>query len=45
LMFSPTSPTRTDAHQLLNKWQSEGFKDQKQHVLHVVLLAPGTYCA
>jgi hypothetical protein len=25
--FSPTSPTRTHGHQLLNKRQSEGFKD------------------
>jgi hypothetical protein len=45
LLISPTSPTRTHAHQLLNICKSEGFKDQKQLVLHTVLLASGTHCA
>jgi hypothetical protein len=39
--FSPTSPTRGGAHQLLNPRQSKCFKDVTQLVLHVVLLAPG----
>jgi hypothetical protein len=39
LKFSPTSPTRTHARQLLNTWQSKGFEDLKQSVLHAVLLA------
>jgi hypothetical protein len=39
LKFSPTSPTRTHAHQLLNIRQSKGFKDLKQSVLQAVLLA------
>jgi hypothetical protein len=39
LKFSPTSPTRTYAHQLLNTRRSKGFEDLKQYVLHVVLLA------
>jgi hypothetical protein len=29
LKFSPTSPTRTHAHRLLNTWQSKVFKDHK----------------
>jgi hypothetical protein len=45
--FSPTLPTRTHAHQLLNTWESKGFEDLKQVVLHAVLLAPdplGGFC-
>jgi hypothetical protein len=38
-------PPRTQAHQLLNIRQSEGFKDQKQLVLHTVLLASSTHYA
>jgi hypothetical protein len=41
LKFSPTSPTRTLVHQLLNTRQSKGFKYLKQPMLHMVLLAPG----
>jgi hypothetical protein len=39
LKFSPTSAIRTHVHQLLNTWQSKGFEDLKQYVLHAVLLA------
>jgi hypothetical protein len=39
LKFSPTSPTRTHAHQVLDTWQSKGFEDLKQSVLHIVFLA------
>jgi hypothetical protein len=39
LKFSPTSPTRTHAHHLLNTRQSRYYQDLKQYVLHEVLLA------
>jgi hypothetical protein len=39
LKFSPTLPTRTHAHQLLNTRQSKVFKDLKHSVPHTVLLA------
>jgi hypothetical protein len=42
LKFSPTSPTRTDDHHLLHKWQSRYYQDLQQYVLHEVLLAPGS---
>jgi hypothetical protein len=45
LPISSTLLTRIHAHQLLNIRQSEGFEDQKQLVLHMVLLTPGTMCA
>jgi hypothetical protein len=35
--FSPTSPIRTHAHQLLNTRQSKGFEDFKELVLHAIL--------
>jgi hypothetical protein len=38
--FSPTSHTRSIAHQLLNPQRSIGFDDVRQLVLHAVLLAP-----
>jgi hypothetical protein len=34
LKFSPTSPTRTHAHQLLNIRHTEGFDDRKQLMHH-----------
>jgi hypothetical protein len=40
-MFSPTSPTRTHAHHLLNTRQSIHYQDLQQYVLYKVLLAPG----
>jgi hypothetical protein len=43
LKFSPTSPIRTHAHQLLNIRQSEGFKDRKQLVLDAT--PPGLHVA
>jgi hypothetical protein len=39
--FSPTSPTRGGAHQLLNPRQYKCFKDVRQLVLHVMLLTLG----
>jgi hypothetical protein len=39
--FSPTSPARSNAHQILNPRQSMGFEDVKHLVLHAVLLASG----
>jgi hypothetical protein len=44
-MFSPTSPIRTHAHQLLNTQQSMGFEDFKQLVLYIVLHDPVHYVA
>jgi hypothetical protein len=41
LKFSPISPSRTHAHQILNTRESKGFEDLKQYVLHAVLLGPG----
>jgi hypothetical protein len=41
--FSPTSPARGSAHQLLNPQQPKCFKDVRQLVLHTVLLALGPH--
>jgi hypothetical protein len=41
LKFSPTLPTRTHPHQLLNTRQYKGFKDLKHCVLPAMLLARG----
>jgi hypothetical protein len=39
LKFSPASPTKNHAHQLLNTRQTKVFEDLKHSVLHTVLLA------
>jgi hypothetical protein len=44
-LFSPSSPTRGGAHQLLNPRQSKSFKDIRQLVLRTVLLALGPHSA